>query len=75
MPSNKPRLAAYTTAEIVRKFDYISKYEKRSNSKQLEYVVEDYIRQFEEKHGQLILQDNGEVLPSINQIEQDKLSG
>lgn len=61
MPSKKPRLMTYTSNEIVSKFNFISKYEKRSASKELEFIVEEYIKTFENKHGELIIEDNGNV--------------
>ena len=61
MPSSKPRLMTYTTKEIIDKFQYISNYEKRSASKELEYVVEEYIKEFESEHGQLIVGEDGNI--------------
>ena len=63
MPSNKPRLATYTSNTIIKKFQYISDYEKRSASKELEYIVEQYINNFENIHGKLIIEDDGSVHP------------
>ena len=61
MPSNKPRLMTYTTQNIIDKFQYISSFEKRSASKELEYIVEEYIRNFELSHGQLVVGEDGNI--------------
>lgn len=58
MPSNKPRLMTYTTEETIRKFEYIAKEENRSMSKQLEYITKEYIKNYETKHGQIIVKEN-----------------
>lgn len=51
MPSNKPRLMTYTEQEIIDKFEIIAKSENRSMSKQLEYIVKQYIIQYESQNG------------------------
>lgn len=75
MPSNKPRLATYTTDKIIKKFQYISDYEKRSASKELEFIVEEYIRNFESTNGELIVGEDGSItLARPKGIKQGKLS-
>ena len=58
MPSNKPQLKTYTTNEVIKKFEIISKYENRSMSKQLEYIVKEYIKNYETEHGEIPLQED-----------------
>ena len=53
MPSNKPRLMTYTTTDIIEKFEIISKNENRSMSKELEYIVKEYIKTYESQHGKI----------------------
>lgn len=53
MPSNKPRLMTYTTQEIVEKFAIIAELENRSMSKELEYIVKQYIQNYENQHGNI----------------------
>lgn len=53
MPSNKPRLMTYTTQEIIDKFEIIAKNESRSMSKELEFIVKEYIENYESKHGNI----------------------
>ena len=51
MPSNKPRLMTYTEQETIDKFEVISKKENRSMSKQLEYILKQYIDNYESTNG------------------------
>ena len=74
MPSNKPRLMTYTSETTIKKFAYISEQEKRSSSKQLEYIIEKYIEQFETTHGELIIEDNGTIHPKSNSKSMGKSS-
>lgn len=37
--------------DILQKFHYVSKYEDRSASRQIMYLINNCIRDFEEKHG------------------------
>lgn len=53
MPSNKPRLMTYTEKETIEKFEIISKQENRSMSKQLEYIVKQYINNYEQRNGSI----------------------
>lgn len=61
MPSDKPRLATYTNNKTIRKFQYIADIEKRSASKELEFIVDEYISTYEAKHGELIVGEDGTV--------------
>lgn len=58
MPSNKPRLMTYTTQDVINKFEIISNEENRSMSKELEYIVKEYIKTYEVKHGTINIQEN-----------------
>lgn len=53
MPSNKPRLMTYTTQDVIDKFEIIASEENRSMSKELEYIVKEYIKLYESKHGNI----------------------
>lgn len=46
--------------EVLRKFQYVAKYEDRSASGQIMYLINNCIREFEEKHGEIELQESGE---------------
>lgn len=69
MPSNKPRLATYTTKDIIDKFHFIADYERRSASKELEFIVMEYIKHFESNNGELILDDNGNMTIAKPKLE------
>ena len=43
---------------ILQKFHYVSKYEDRSASGQIMYLINSCIRDFEGKHGQIELPEN-----------------
>lgn len=43
--------------EVLQKFHYVSKYEDRSASGQIMFLINNCIRDFEEKHGEIELQD------------------
>ncbi len=41
--------------DVLQKFHYVSKYEDRSASGQIMYLINNCIREFEEKHGKIEL--------------------
>ena len=53
MPSNKPRIATYTTKENVEKFKVISAIHKMSMSEYLSYLIKDSIDKYEQNFGQI----------------------
>lgn len=44
--------------DILQKFHYVSKYEDRSASGQIMFLINSCIRDFEEKHGKIELSDD-----------------
>ena len=46
--------------ELHRKLHYIAKYEGRSGNGQILYLIRQCIRDFEEKHGEIPMNDNTE---------------
>jgi hypothetical protein len=75
MPSQKPRLMTYTTQDLIDKFQFISNSESRSASKELEYVVKQYIQNFEAQHGEIIQDKNGTFTTAKPKaMHKDKLS-
>lgn len=46
--------------DVLQKFHYVSKYEDRSASGQIMYLINNCIREFEEKHGAIELSDKTE---------------
>ena len=53
MPSKLPVIKANTTDNNINKMKYIAKYNKRSLAKELDYIVEQHIAEFESKHGEI----------------------
>lgn len=51
MPSKLPIIKANTSEENIIKMKTIAKCNKRSLAKELEYIVEKHIEEFEAKHG------------------------
>ena len=70
MTSNKPRLMTYTTQEIIDKFEIISEKENRSMSKHLEYIIKEYIKDYEKSNGKINIKNMNIVdnRGSINNI-------
>lgn len=46
--------------DVLQKFHYVSKYEDRSASGQIMYLINNCIREFEEKHGAIYLSEKTE---------------
>lgn len=57
MPSTKPRIATYTTEEIIQKFRIVAAYKGKSMSDYLQTIIDDAITTFEQEHGEIIVPD------------------
>ncbi len=55
MPSDKPRIVVRVDNALYQKFLFVSQKEKRTLSKQGEYVIEQYIQNYEHKNGKIKL--------------------
>lgn len=53
MPSNKPVFTLRTDKINLDKLHKISEHENRSDNKQLEYILLQYIRTYEAEHGEI----------------------
>ena len=53
MPSKLPVIKANTTQENISKMGIIAKAHKRSVSKELEFLIENHIAQYEQEHGEI----------------------
>lgn len=42
-----------TDQDIIKKLKYIADFENRSDNKQLEYILKEYINHFENEHGEI----------------------
>ena len=81
MPSKLPVIKANTSDENIIKMKYIAKWNKRSLAKELEYIVEKHIAEFEKEHGtievdwmslQEIIQDIGDRIIRNPPYEQNE---
>lgn len=55
--SKQKHISIRIDEETLRKFHYVAKYDDRSASGQIMFLINKSIRGFEEKHGQIILDD------------------
>lgn len=53
--SKKPMLMTYTEREIIEKFKIVSKADNRTMSKELEWLVLNKIKEYEDKNGTITL--------------------
>lgn len=68
MPSKLPIIKANTSSDNIIKMKTIAKYNKRSLAKELEYIVEKHIKEFEAEHGEIEnLQMTSNFTPTTNQ--------
>lgn len=68
MPSKLPVIKANTTENNIIKMKFIAKFNKRSLAKELEYIVEEHIKEFESKNGEIEIgwMNRQEILQDIN---------
>lgn len=55
MPSKLPVIKANTTQNNIFKMGVIARAHKRSVSKELEFLIENHIEQYEREHGEIAL--------------------
>ncbi len=65
MPSNLPRFTIRTEQINIDKISFIAEKESRTTTKQIEYLIKRYIDEYEDKHGELIIEEDGTVHPKI----------
>ncbi len=53
MPSKKPMVTLRTEQDIIDKLNIIAVQEGRSQNKELEYILKQYIRNYESEHGEI----------------------
>lgn len=58
MPTNKPRIQAIMTSQYYEKLLQIAKKEDRTVSQMTARILEKYIDEYEEKNGNIIIQNN-----------------
>lgn len=57
MPKDRKHLSIHLDGELHDKFQYVAKYDGRSMSKQILYLVASCVREFEKEHGPITEQD------------------
>ncbi|MCI9264316.1 MAG: hypothetical protein HFF06_07045 [Oscillospiraceae bacterium] len=57
MPKDRKHLSIRLDGELHDKFQYVAKYDGRSMSKQILYLVTSCVREFEKEHGPITEQD------------------
>lgn len=55
---DKTHLSIRMGNELHAKFKYVSDYEGRSMSRQITYLLQQYVRQFEQEHGPIVTANN-----------------
>lgn len=58
---NNKHLGIEVDPELHYKLHYIAKYEGRSGNGQIIYLIRQYIREFEEKQGEILYEKEGKI--------------
>ena len=58
MPSDKPKIVIRTEQETIDKLDIIAKEQNRSRDNLAEYILKDFISQYEKENGRI---NNGKL--------------
>ncbi len=61
MPSDLPRFTIRTEQKNIDKIAFIATQESRTTTKQIEYLIKQYIAEYEATHGELLVGENGSV--------------
>ena len=72
MPSNLPIIKANTSHENISKMKVIAKQNKRSISKELEWLIEKHIEEYEKENGEIILEEKKGFMEQVMDIGTDK---
>lgn len=60
MKKQQRHLSLRISDELLRKFDYVSKFEDRSMNWMLNFLIKKHISEFEEKYGKIGISDENE---------------
>lgn len=60
MKNKQKHLSLRISVELLRKFDYVSKYEDRSMNWMLNHLIKKHISEFEDINGKINLSDENE---------------
>lgn len=53
MATNKPQIKAYTDEITITKLKYIAENQSRSLSKEIDFIVKEYIKSYEKENGEV----------------------
>lgn len=57
MATSKVQTGSRFDEDIIKKIQYLSKFSRRSMNSQIEFMVEEYIRQYEKQNGEIIISE------------------
>lgn len=57
MPSNKPQFLIRTEQEVIDKITYIAKQNERSTTQEIVYRIKQTIKDYEEDHGEIQIEE------------------
>ncbi len=66
MPQDLPRFTLRVPRILLDKLEYIAEYEGRTKNKELEHMIKKRIAQFEEKYGEIKLDENEMLAKELN---------
>lgn len=69
MPSKLPIITFRLTEEENAKFKYIAKFNNRKINDELKMITQKHINEFENTYGQLITDENGQVILAKPRLE------
>lgn len=53
MTSSRPKIVIYTEESLIKKLDKVAEKEKRSRANLCEYILQNYMDQYEKDHGRI----------------------
>lgn len=76
MPTNKPKLSTYVKNENHQKFNIIAEKEHRTASQQLALLVDNFIKEYENKNGTINMQqiNNEGTIHNIGNINTQNIN-
>ena len=72
MPSKLPVIKANTTQDNILKMGVIARAHKRSVSKELEFLIENHIAQYEQEHGRIKILEHMGLTGDTNSLPHER---
>lgn len=54
MANDISKFTLRTDAELMKKFRYVAEYNARSANREMEVIMREHVKEFEERHGEII---------------------